>query len=203
MTDGARGDTLDTVALTTKRTLKFLHEVGTVGLMGGAAAQLILSYAAEGQPPVEYAAVRVGALLVSKWLLLPSLLLVLASGLFAMAAHRGFMNAPWAWIKAALTIVVLEGTLLGVQGPAVTAAEVSAEIASGDLSSAHLLPDIVGHERGGIAVILFLSIVNIWLAVWRPRLGPRRARASEPPEPESVESESEPEAKSVDGADAA
>jgi hypothetical protein len=165
-----------------KRLLKFLHEIGTVGLMGAAASQLILSHAAEGRAPGAFAAMRHGILLISEWVLLPSLLIVLSSGLFAMAAHRAYQNAGWAWIKAALTVLVLEGTLLSVQAPAQTAVQLADEVAAGETSRAHLIPRVERHERGGCWVILFLSVVNIALAVWRPKL--RRRRRSEAGAPE-------------------
>jgi len=157
-----------------KRFLKFAHEVGGVGLMGAILAQMILSYRAEGLPPVEYATMRQAILFVSEWLLVPSLAVVLMSGLFAMAIHSPFHNAGWVWMKAVTTVLVFEGTLVAVQGPARTAAEVTAEIAAGDATNAGLLENIVRHERGGLWVILVLSLANIALAVWRPRFKRRR-----------------------------
>lgn len=159
-----------------RRFLKFAHEVGSVGLMGAVLAHMVLSYRAEGLPPVEYSAMRQAILAIADYLLVPSLLLVLFSGLVAMALHRGFHNAGWAWVKLATTAVILEGTLLGVTAPATTGAEVAAELAAGDLTSAHMLEDIVRHERGGLWVILFLSLVNIAFAVWRPKLRRRKQK---------------------------
>lgn len=171
--------------------MKFLHEVGTVGFAGAVCAQLVLSLAADGRPPVEYAVMRSAILLVSEWMLLPSLLLVLLSGLLAMVAHTAYLSAGWAWIKAVLTVLVLEGTLFSVQGPAQTAAAISAKIAAGDESSAHILPRVVRHERGGLGVLLFLSVVNVALAVWRPRS--RRRRAAEANDSPEIASASSPE----------
>lgn len=158
-----------------RRFLKFAHEIGSVGLMGAVLAHMVLSYRAEGLPAVEHAAMRQAILAIADYLLVPSLLLVLFSGLVAMALHRGFHNAGWAWVKLATTAVILEGTLLGVTAPATTAAEVAAELAAGDTTNLAMMSDIVRHERGGLWVILFLSVVNIAFAVWRPRLRRRRA----------------------------
>ena len=55
-----------------KKTLKFLHEVGTVGVTGAVAAQFILSHTADGLPLDEYVAARQQILLLTKWLLLPA-----------------------------------------------------------------------------------------------------------------------------------
>ncbi|MGF1466359.1 MAG: hypothetical protein ACFCGT_09505 [Sandaracinaceae bacterium] len=163
-----------------KRTLKFLHEVGSVGLMGAAAAQLILSFRAEGLPPEEVATLRLAILVISEWLLLPSFLLVILSGLLALAAHRGYQSSAWAWMKAATTVLLLECTLVSVQGPAQTAARVARQIAEGHVEHAHVLGNVLRHERGGLTVLLLLSVANIALAVWRPTLRRRRGRAGQP-----------------------
>ena len=152
-----------------KRLLKFLHEVGTVGLMGAIAAQLLLAITADGMPPDEYATLRWGILIVSKWLLLPSLVVVLVSGLLAFGWHRPYHEAPWAWMKAALTIAVLEGALVSVQGPARRAAELSTQLAQGNETVTTALLDVIRHERSGLWIMMALCIVNIALAVWRPR----------------------------------
>lgn len=173
-----------------RRFLKFLHEVGTAGLMGACAAQLVLSYAAEGKPPVELAAMRQAILLISEQVLLPSLVVVLCSGLLAWAFHRPYHGALWALIKVALTVLVFEGTLFAVQGPAQTAAQVARELAAGNAQHAGAMEHILRHERAGLVVILFLSVVNIVLAVWRPTLKKRRKK----PEASTEESEAaEPE----------
>lgn len=160
-----------------KRLFKFLHEVGTVGMMGAVAAQLVMAVNAEGLPDLEYAAIRQSILLVSQWLLLPSLGLVLLSGLWAMAAHRPYHSADWAWIKLGMTVLVLEGTLIAVQGPARQAAELSARIAAGEPQLVTQLQQVLRHEQGGALVVLLLATANIVLAVWRPRF---RVPASKP-----------------------
>jgi hypothetical protein len=160
-----------------KRFLKFGHEVGSVGLMGAVLGQLVISYRAAGLPAVEFAAMRRASLWISEWVLLPSLMLVLVSGLLALAWHRGFHNAVWAWLKTATTVLVLEGTLVSVQGPASKAAELATALASGDSGQREALEQAVTHERGGLWVILFLCLVNIALAVWRPRFRRGRGRA--------------------------
>ena len=161
-----------------KRLFKFLHEVGTVGMMGAVAAQLIMAVHAQGLPDLEYAAVRQSILLVSEWLLLPSLCVVLLSGLWAMAAHSPYHNADWAWIKLGMTALVLEGTLIAVQGPAKQAAELSLRIAAGEAELGAQLQDALRHEQGGAVVVLLLATANIVLAVWRPRFRVRGAKGA-------------------------
>lgn len=159
-----------------RRFLKFAHEVGTVGLMGAGATQLVLSLHSDGMEPAALLTVREAILAISEWILLPSLMIVLVSGLLAMAAHPTYARAGWALIKLATTAVVLEGTLLAVQGPAQTAVVVAREIAAGDTSAYATMANIVRHERGGLGVLLFLSVANIALAVWRPKWK-RKAKA--------------------------
>jgi len=163
--------------------------------MGAAATQLILSHRAEGLPPAEYAVMRDGVLAVSEWLLMPSLVICLMSGLGAMAAHSPFTRAGWALSKLATTVLMLEGTLVAVQGPAQHAAKLAHEIAAGDSSKAAALADTLRHERGGLWVILILCAANIALAVWRPRFRKKARASSEPartsdaPESEDLEAE--------------
>jgi hypothetical protein len=152
-----------------KRFFKILHEVATVGMMGTIAAVLVLLVSARGASAVEYAVVRHGIDLLVRWLLFPSLGLVIFTGLIALAIHPPFHNAGWAWIKALLGISVLEGTLGGIVGTAREAAVTSSQVAAGTADPSQLAP-ILRHEWGVLWVMLFLCLVNIVLAVWRPKL---------------------------------
>lgn len=162
-----------------RRALKFLHEIATVGLMGALVAQLILAGSGAALSDSDHAVLRAAILLLSKWLLLPSLGLVLATGLFALAVHPPYHNARWAWLKAATTLLILEGTLGGVQGTARDAAELARRVAAGDGGAAAALQQVLTHERGATWVILLLALLNVALGVWRPRL--RRRPRPEPP----------------------
>jgi len=177
-----------------KRTLKVLHEVGSAGLTGAAVTQLVLSHRAEGLAPTDYATMRAAILAVSEWLLMPSLVIVLMSGLAAMAVHHPFQRAGWALTKLATTVLVFEGTLFAVQGPTQVAARLAREIAAGDPSKADVLAETLRHERGGLWVILVLCLVNIALAVYRPRFRKARTPPASPDETtESDEGEQEEE----------
>lgn len=170
-----------------RRVLKALHEIGSAGIIGAIVAQIILvaksaaSHASgTAAAATEYAVVRRCIHEVSQYLLLPSLAIVLTTGLLAMAIHAPFHNAGWAWLKALFGVTMLEGTLGAIQGTARDAASLSQKIAAGDTTGevALGLRDALRHEWGGLWAILTLSILNIVLAVWRPKLARwRRARS--------------------------
>lgn len=155
--------------MSTRRFLKILHEVGSSGVIGALVAHLVLLATAKATTPAEYAVLRRGIEAVTTWLLLPSLLVVIVTGLLAIAVHAPFHNAGWAWIKALFGVTMLEGTLGAVQGTARDASALAAKVASGELPASSM-EDVLRHERGGLWLILALSIANIVIAVWRPKL---------------------------------
>jgi len=148
--------------------IKILHEIGAAGVLGCFAACIVLIATAPTQSPVAYAAVRQGIAAVMRWLLVPSLAMVLVSGLLAIAATRAYANAGWAWLKALLGITMFEGTLLTVGAGARRAADLSAAAAVGRVDPAELA-QLVHGEWSTLWLLLSLSLVNVVLAVWRPR----------------------------------
>jgi hypothetical protein len=152
-----------------QRLVKLLHEIGAAGVIGAFAACLVLVARGPAQPLVAYAAVRQSIAALSQWLLLPSLALVLVSGLLSIAVNRAFHNAAWAWIKALLGISMFEGTLVTINASARHAAELATLAAHGQGDPAQLA-QVLRTERGGLWLLLAVSLANIVLAVWRPRL---------------------------------
>lgn len=159
-----------------RRLLKILHEIGATGVLGSFAACIVLIATAPTQSAVAYAAVRVAIAALMRWLLVPSLALVLISGLLAIAANRAFHSAGWAWLKALLGISLFEGTLLTVGAGAREAADLSAAALAGHGDAARLAQVLHG-EWGTLLMLAALSLANIVLAVWRPRFG--RAASSD------------------------
>jgi hypothetical protein len=153
------------------RFLKFLHQIGAVGVSGSLGACIVLVATAPTHSLIGYAAVRQGIAAVTQWLLVPSLALVLVSGLLALAVTQAYHSAGWAWVKALLGIGMFEGTLLTIDASARKAAALSALAASGGGGDPTLLAQVVRTERGGLWLLLALSLANIALAVWRPRFG--------------------------------
>jgi divalent metal cation (Fe/Co/Zn/Cd) transporter len=130
----------------------------------------------------DYAALRRGIVLINQWLLVPSLLIVLVSGLLAIAATEAYKNAGWAWVKALTGILMFEGTLLTVVSSGRQAAEITTAAAASGASaeSSARLAELLRTEWGGLWIMLGLCLANIVLAIWRPRLGRRVQSASQP-----------------------
>lgn len=151
-----------------------MHELGAIGVMGALAACLVLLASAPQESLEGYAAIRRGMDAIARWMLVPSLAMVLISGLLSIAANRAYMDAGWAWIKALLGIAMFEGTLLNIQGTGRRIVELSqAALASGQTDEAALAP-LLRTEWLGLWTMFALSFANLVLAVWRPRLKRRR-----------------------------
>jgi hypothetical protein len=157
-----------------RKLLKFLHEIGAVGTMGSFAACVVLLATAPTNSLIAHAAVLQGIASIVKWLIEPSLAIVLISGLLAIAATESYKNAAWAWVKALLGVGTFEGTLLTVGASARHAAELSAQAVTGG-GDAVQLAQMLRTEWGGLWIMATLSFANIVLAVWRPRLYRRAA----------------------------
>jgi hypothetical protein len=152
-----------------QRALKALHELAAIGVLGSLGCCIVLTATAPTQSPVGFAAVRLGVAAITRWILVPSLALVLVSGLLAIAINRAYHDATWAWVKALLGIGMFEGSLLTVGAGARRAADLSVLAASGQGDAAQLA-QVLRTEWGGLWVLVALSTANILLAVWRPRL---------------------------------
>lgn len=160
----------------TRRLLKLVHELGAIGITGALVAHMVLLATASQDSLVEYAAVREGIAAISRYLLVPSLAIVLVSGLFAMAAQPAFFEMRWVWAKALLGLPTFEGTLTLVDSTAQRAARLSAEAAAGEADPA-LLAELLRNEWAGLWWILVLVVASTVLGVWRPKLRGKRLRS--------------------------
>lgn len=164
-----------------RRTLKFLHTASAIGLAGGLAAYMIvLAYGPSPDSLSAYAAVRGSLAVVSKWLLMPSMVGVLVTGLLAMAAHYPYMEAPWVWVKAVSGILVFEATLGAIDAPAQRAAQITANALAGELPASEVA-GLMHNEWGAWWMVLALSAANVILAIWRPRFKVPRTKPTKPP----------------------
>lgn len=155
-----------------RKTLKILHSIASCGLIGGLGCYMILLVVAPQETPAAYADLRQSIAAISNYLLLPSLALALVSGLLSMAVHTPFLDKRWAWLKAALGILMFKGVLTIIGAKADQAAALSRRIAEGE-PAAPLLDAAIAHEWSTLLVIMALSVANVVLGVWRPRLGRR------------------------------
>jgi len=159
-----------------RKSIKVMHQIGAVGVLGALVACVVLVVTAPEESLEGYAAVRRGIAALSKWVLVPSLLLVLVSGLAAIAANRAYMDAGWAWIKALSGIVIFEGTLMNIDGTAQRAAELAATAAAAAGGAGAVGPDaallaaLLRTEWLGLWTMIALSVANIVIGVWRPKL---------------------------------
>lgn len=147
-----------------RRSLKAMHEVAAIGLGGGLAACLVINLAPAGASPANFVAAREVFDAIAHYVLVPSLAVILVSGLLAIAATRGFHDAGWAWVKALLGISLFEATLLTVG-----ASRHSTELAAA-AADPLLLATMLTSERNTLLLLMGICIANIVLAVWRPKL---------------------------------
>jgi hypothetical protein len=143
---------------------KVLHEVASIAYGGSLVACLVINGIANRTSPAEFAAARQAFAAIAKYVLIPSMAVVVVSGLIALAATRGYLDAGWAWLKALLGLSVFEATLV-IVGSSAKQAEVIAALAD-----PATLDALLRAERNTLWLLVVLSVVNVVLAVWRPRL---------------------------------
>jgi len=143
---------------------KVLHEIASIGFGGGLAACLVINAVANPASLAEFTAAREAFAAIAKYLLVPSMAVVVVSGLIALAATRAYMESGWAWLKALLGLSVFEATLV-VVGSSSRQAEFIAAAAQ-----PAALETLLRAERNTLWLLIALCVVNVVLAVWRPRL---------------------------------
>jgi hypothetical protein len=152
-----------------RRVLKIFHEISSAGVIGAIAANMVLLSVASMSNMAEYLVVRRGIDGIARYVLLPSLGVVLFTGVLAIAVHRPFHSAGWAGLKAVFGVSMLEGTLGAVNATAREGLEIAEQIVAGK-AEASAMNDVLRHEWGGMWLILTLSVLNIVIGVWRPKL---------------------------------
>ena len=157
--------------LVLRRSVKVLHTLGAAGFMGAMGAVAVVLVApppggAPGAPPTAALAQ------IAAWVVAPSMVLTVVSGLLAMLANPAFYEAAWVWLKAATGILVLEGGL-HVLGPLQEEAHRGAGGAPTPSDPA-VLAGVMTAEANTLWVLLAVSAANVVLGVWRPffRLAP-------------------------------
>lgn len=158
-----------------RKTMKVLHTLSAAGLLGGLSVYMLLLVVAPQDTPEAYADLRISIMAISNYVLLPSLAIVLLSGLASMVVHDPYLHKGWVWLKAALGILMFKGILTVVGAKAEHALAVAERIAQGELA-AEVLEQAVAYEWATLVVMLALSVANVVLGVWRPPLGKAPAR---------------------------
>jgi hypothetical protein len=148
-----------------------LHHLGSAGVLGAFASILVVVlYAPSPENSlVGYAAARTSIAMISKWILVPALLLVICSGLLSMAVTPAYQNAGWAWFKAVLGLAMFEGTLVIVDAAARKTAEFAAAAAQAGQYDPAALATLVAREQNGLWALLAVAVANVAIGVWRPR----------------------------------
>ena len=76
--------------------MKFLHELGSYGMGGGFAVQLLALVRNDDASDL--------ITMTALWLVLPSLILVIVTGLVAMVLRPHYFEVRWVWLKIFLTV---------------------------------------------------------------------------------------------------
>ena len=90
---------------------KVLHDIASISFGGGLAACLVINLTANRASASEFASARQVLAAIAEYVLIPSMAVVVVSGLIAMMATRGYQDAGWAWVKAVLGISVFVATV--------------------------------------------------------------------------------------------
>jgi hypothetical protein len=155
-----------------RKILKFLHTLAACGLIGALLGYMILLLAAPQDDAGSYADMRQSVSAICNYLLLPSLAVVLVTGLVSMIVHPPFLERRWVWIKAASGIGMFEGTLAVIGAKAGHATELAMQIAAGQAEQ-QVLEEAIAYEWHSLATIMALALANVVLGVWRPPLRKR------------------------------
>jgi hypothetical protein len=147
-----------------RRAAKILHEVASIGFGGGLAVCLLINLTAKRVSHDEFLAARHVYALIAQYIVIPSMVFVVVSGLVALAATRGFMESGWAWVKALLGLSVFEATLVIVGS---SRHESDLALAASDST---VLDALLRSERNTLLLLIAVTVVNVVLAIWRPRL---------------------------------
>ena len=162
-----------------RKLLKFGHSMTAMTFLGSVVVLWVFHRYLP--PPAEaleiYVAERQVMERVATLVMMPSLLVTLLFGLASFAVVPGYHGAPWAWGKLITTVLMLEGSLLGIQSPIKREAEL-ATAALTDISLVGELALKLDAERGSLVIIGVVATANVALGIWRPKFRSRFKAAS-------------------------
>jgi hypothetical protein len=150
--------------------MKFMHTMEAIGQMGAMACLLVLlTFVPAPTSLSEYSLMRGAMGGIATWIFLPSLVLVLITGLMAMAVNPGYHSAGWAWAKLLSGILVFEWGFAAIQGPMQQEAGLSARALTHEVDPAALAASL-GAEWKSLWVLFAVATANVIFGIWRPRL---------------------------------
>ena len=158
-----------------RKLLKTLHTLGSIGMGGGMVAYLVLiTFGPEPALTAAFVEFREGIYTLTRFVIMPSMVLVFMTGLLAMAVHHPFQNRWWVWIKAGSGLLVFEAVLASIDAPARRTAEALRRALDEGIGIASVDSLVVEH-RGALWALLALIAVNVVLGVWRPRFSRKKS----------------------------
>ena len=162
-----------------RKLLKFGHSMTAITFLGSVVVLWVSHhYLPSPAEALEiYVAERQVMERVATLVMMPSLLVTLLFGLASFAVVPGYHGAPWAWGKLITTVLMLEGSLLGIQSPIKREAEL-ATAALTDISLVGELALKLDAERGSLVIIGVVATANVALGIWRPKFRSRSTAAS-------------------------
>ena len=162
-----------------RKLLKFGHSMTAIAFLGSVVVLWVFHHylPAPAEALEIYVAERQVMERVATLVMMPSLLVTLLFGLASFAVVPGYHGAPWAWGKLITTVLMLEGSLLGIQSPIKREAEL-ATTALTDISLVGELALKLDAERGSLVIIGLVATANVALGIWRPKFRSRSRAAS-------------------------
>jgi hypothetical protein len=153
-----------------KNVIKLLHYASLVGLAGGILVSLVLADTIDATSPSATATMHAAIALICGALIVPSMIVMLLTGMLLVVARPHLIGARWVWAKAAIGVVTGAVILLALQPAVKAAASMAATGALGDAPPGPLAA-VVASEHAAAWWILGLVVIAMVLAVWRPRFG--------------------------------
>jgi Predicted integral membrane protein (DUF2269) len=157
--------------------LKLLHLASVAVFSGALAVSLVIADDAEIASAAGVAAVRRSIVTVGDVVVIPSLIVLLLTGMLLVVGRPMLIHARWVWAKAALGTVVGGVALFVVLPAARRAASAAADGVLG-APALDLMQGAMRSELFGSALALGLVLLAAWIAVRRPRLGAHSERDS-------------------------
>ena len=147
---------------------KIVHSIASAGLIGGIGCYLVLIAVAVPESADGYLQMQNSILLVTNWVIVPSLIIALFTGLVSMVVHDPFQDKGWVWLKAGLGVIMFQSLMVSITGRAKEGASIARDVAAGEVS-----PSVIEAAYSGewytLWFIMAVSIANVVLGVWRPR----------------------------------